>query len=99
MEKKCGICQRNKIENSARATLLILPVAAVQPISGGIAPGTAPISVHNVVRVFSGVYTKMYALRVNKPSAPVRMLTKYIRYTVPAADNEAENINASVGNK
>ena len=33
----------------------IEPVAAAQPITGGSAPGTAPISVASDVRVLSGV--------------------------------------------
>jgi len=33
----------------------MVPVAAVQPITGGIAPVTAPTSVLNVVRGLSGV--------------------------------------------
>ena len=31
------------------------PVAAAQPITGGKAPGTAPMAVFRVVRGFSGV--------------------------------------------
>jgi hypothetical protein len=33
-----------------------VPVAAVQPSSGGIAPGTAPTSSADVERRFIGVY-------------------------------------------
>jgi hypothetical protein len=36
---------------------VIFPVAAAHPITGGSAPGTAPTSVANEVRVLSGVYT------------------------------------------
>jgi len=34
------------------------PLAAAQPVSGGRAPGTAPINVQSEVRVFAGVYAK-----------------------------------------
>ncbi len=55
MAKKCGSCQKNKIANSAQPSPLNSPRAAVQPISGGNAPGTAPIAVFNQVTRLSGV--------------------------------------------
>ena len=44
MRRECSACAE-------------LPVAAVQPISGGNAPGMAPIKVFDVVTRFNGVYT------------------------------------------
>ena len=40
--RKCGICQKNRIANSTSPGASRRPVAAVQPMSGGIAPGIAP---------------------------------------------------------
>ena len=57
MARKCGICQKNTIRNNTSAMRSSVPVIAVQPITGGSAPGTAPISVFSVVVRFSGVYT------------------------------------------
>ena len=55
MAKKCGNCQKNKIANSAQPSPLNSPRAAVQPINGGNAPGTAPIAVFSHVTRLSGV--------------------------------------------
>ena len=41
--------------NSTMAGPEIVPVAAAHPMTGGSAPGTAPISVASEVRVLSGV--------------------------------------------
>ena len=41
--------------NSTIAGTEIVPVAAAQPITGGSAPGTAPMSVASEVRFLSGV--------------------------------------------
>ena len=45
-----------RMAKSSHAGVSSLPVAAVQPIIGGIAPGNAPMNVAQTVRVFSGVY-------------------------------------------
>src|SRR5688572_10099827 len=55
MAKKCGNCHRKRITKSDQAPRVISFEAAVQPIKGGIAPGTAPMAVEADVRVFSGV--------------------------------------------
>src|SRR6267154_3159818 len=47
---------RKSIEKSIHASKLSLPDAAAQPISGGIAPGKAPTSVHSGVLLLRGVY-------------------------------------------
>ena len=39
---KCGNCQRNTIRNNVAAARSNCPPTAVQPISTGIAPATAP---------------------------------------------------------
>ena len=44
--------------NRTSAGSVTSPVAALHPITGGRAPGTAPTSVDSDVRVLSGVYTK-----------------------------------------
>jgi hypothetical protein len=45
----------NTMPKSTMAGSEISPVAALQPITGGRAPGTAPTSVDSDVRVLSGV--------------------------------------------
>ena len=55
MEKKCGICQKNKIQKTTKAWFVIFPVAASHPPTGGIAPGTAPIKVFQGDFCFIGV--------------------------------------------
>ena len=53
--RKCGNCHKKSSANNAHAPMVISFEAAVQPISGGIAPGMAPIAVEADVRVLSGV--------------------------------------------
>ena len=43
------------MRNKAQASTPIRPVAAAQPITGGKAPGIAPITVLSVVQGLSGV--------------------------------------------
>ena len=52
---KCGICQRNTIAKSVAPPSAMLPCDAVQPMSGGSAPGIAPTSVASGERRFIGV--------------------------------------------
>ena len=52
---KCGICQRNTIANSAQPPGAMVPLAAVQPMRDGNAPGIAPTSVAMGERRFIGV--------------------------------------------
>ena len=59
MAMKCGSCQRKRIANAIQPPNESSFVAAVQPISGGTAPGIAPMSVQIVDTRLSGVYTKM----------------------------------------
>ena len=49
----------------------MVPRAAVQPISGGSAPGKAPTNVAIMLMRFSGVYTATYPTAVNSVSMPV----------------------------
>ena len=51
-----GICQRNMMQNTTNASMESAPVAAAQPMTGGIAPGTAPTTLLNEVVRLSGVY-------------------------------------------
>ena len=55
MARKCGTCQRNTIDEQRQRLRVNLAATAHQPMTGGIAPGTAPISVLSVVMRFSGV--------------------------------------------
>ena len=49
---------------------------AVHPISGGIAPGMAPIAVDADVRVLSGVYKSTYPMITVRPRNAVNGLTR-----------------------
>ena len=55
-DRKWGNCQRKRMAKSSQAPVSSLPVAAVHPIIGGIAPGIAPMKVAQTVRFLSGVY-------------------------------------------
>src|SRR4029077_6237317 len=55
-DMKGGNCQRKTMAKSPQAAGSRCPHAAVQPIKGGAAPGTAPTRVHRGVIRFSGVY-------------------------------------------
>ena len=55
MARKCGNCHKNNSANKTHAPRVISFAEEVQPISGGIAPGIAPIAVEAEVFVFSGV--------------------------------------------
>ncbi len=50
-----GSCQRKRIPNSTHAPSARSSRAATQPVTGGKAPGTAPMIVQSAVRIFSGV--------------------------------------------
>ena len=56
MARKCGTCQANMIANSSHAPRPTSPLAAAYPITGGIAPGTAPTNSAAPVNRFIGVY-------------------------------------------
>src|SRR5215212_2456206 len=53
--RKCGICQVKRIPNKIQAPASSDGCTAVQPITGGIAPDTAPTTVQKEVLRFSGV--------------------------------------------
>ena len=53
--QKVGLCQMKRIAKRAAASTEIELVIAVQPITGGIAPGMAPIMVLSEVHRFIGV--------------------------------------------
>ena len=52
---KCGSCQKAWMAKRASPSPPNSPRAAVQPINGGSAPGTAPTSVLSQVTRLSGV--------------------------------------------
>src|SRR5215831_2708236 len=72
----------------------IFPVAAAQPIKGGIAPGNAPTTVDSEDRVLSGVYPKRYAASVTIPSAAVSQLMRTARVASPATERTMPKIKA-----
>jgi hypothetical protein len=53
---KCGICHKNKIAKRTTPAASMLAVPAVQPSSGGMAPGIAPTWSAYCECCFSGVY-------------------------------------------
>ena len=55
MAVKCGSCHRKRMPNRKRPGADTSPVAAVQPINGGSAPGTAPTTTAHGERLFIGV--------------------------------------------
>ena len=55
MARKWGICQKNIIPKSTSPGSDCFPVAAVQPMSGGMAPGIAPTTSATAERCLSGV--------------------------------------------
>ena len=55
MARKWGSCQTKRSAKSASPRASIAPVAAVQPMSGGMAPGTAPTKSAAVLQRFIGV--------------------------------------------
>src|SRR5713101_9154275 len=83
--------------NSSHAPRSNLPLAAAQPIIGGIAPGSAPTNVAHTVRFFSGVYASKYARQVALPSAAGNRPAAKYRYSAPASDNATPKISASRG--
>jgi hypothetical protein len=52
------------MEKRAQPSNSIRPLPALNPIRGGIAPGTAPTKVLKEVHLFMGVYTKRYRASV-----------------------------------
>src|SRR5260370_23544295 len=95
MEQKCGTCQKKRIANSSHAPRSNLPLAATQPIIGGIAPGNAPTNVAHTVRFFSGVYASKYARQVALPRAAGSTPAAKSKYSAPAIDNAPPKITAS----
>src|SRR3954469_17935110 len=73
--RKCGSCQTNKMANSAKASRDREPVTLAQPISGGMAPGTAPTWSDHVVTRLSGVYASTYDDSAIQPSKAASELT------------------------
>src|SRR5688572_32733980 len=97
MARKWGSCQKNRMLNSAHAPGVTTPSTAAKPIIGGIAPGTAPTTVHKLVRVFSGVYANTYVTSVSAASAAASGFTRYARYSTPAEESTTANASASTG--
>ena len=52
---KCGICQKNRMAKRIHPRLETEPSAPDQPMSGGKAPATAPISVLHRLDFLAGV--------------------------------------------
>src|SRR5216684_4989049 len=97
MAWKCGNCQKKRMANSSQAPRSNLPLAATQPIIGGIAPGNAPTNVAHTVRFFSGVYASKYARQVALPSAAGSTPAAKYKYRAPASTNATPKISPPRG--
>ena len=97
MEKKWGICQKNKKQNIANVWLVTVPVAAIHPPTGGRAPGIAPIKVFHSDLCFMGVYTKRYTEIVINDNSPEYILTIIPSSNTPAVEAIIPNIRAPFG--
>ena len=73
------------------ASYVIAPVAAVQPKSGGIAPGIAPTNTAIGPTLFSGVYAKTYNTMLSTPKNVVSGLVKIQRNPIPKKANSVVN--------
>ena len=71
-----------------------LPVHAVHPITGGIAPTIDPIQVLVILSLFIGVYTALYRNILNTPRAAVSVLTPVARIRVPVTPDTSPNERA-----
>src|SRR5712692_10462789 len=97
MAWKCGNCQRNRIPKSNHAPRSSEPVAATQPIIGGIAPGNAPTNVAHTVRLFRRADASKYARPVAVPSAAGSTPAAKYKYRAPASDNATPTRRAARG--
>ena len=68
----------------AASTVSSAPPAAVQPITGGMAPTTAPTHVLSGVCCFIGVYASVYRPRVAAPSVAVTQFVPSASVARPA---------------
>src|SRR5579875_2425385 len=95
MAVKCGNCQRNSMRKSTQAPKERLPLAAAQPISGGMAPGTAPTSVQNGGLLFSGVYSAREDHTVRIASTHANVLAVQARGVAAAAESRSPKVGAA----
>ena len=68
-----------------KTRMVYIPVAAAQPITGGMAPTIAPISVFKGVYFFKGVYTLVYRKKLRRPREAVKLLQPRYNTEAPAA--------------
>ena len=73
------------------------PVAAVQPIKGGNAPGSAPTRVDNEDRRFIGVYTTTYESNAIAASSPASGVVSRVSIGTETNDSPMPNHNAVSG--
>ena len=74
-----------------------VPVAAAQPIIGGMAPTTAPSDVLDVLRRFIGVYSAQYISRLDTASNAATALTAPANSRTPALPVTAAKLTACSG--
>jgi len=74
-----------------------VPVAAAQPIIGGIAPTTAPSDVLDVLRRFIGVYSAQYINRLDNASNAARPFTPLANVSRPVSPVTAAKLTACNG--
>ena len=76
--------------------MILPPVAAAQPITGGMAPTIAPIHVFNSVCFFVYVYNPAYKPILARPNAATTGLVAAYNNAVPAKPVLAPNTVADV---
>src|SRR6185436_5548038 len=72
---KCGTCQKKSTPNRIQPSDDTRPSPAHQPMSGGNAPATAPISVLHVDQRLAGVYQPRYATIVSSVKSAASLST------------------------
>lgn len=71
-----------------------MPVQAVQPIMGGIAPTIDPTHVLAILYLFIGVYTRVYSPRLKAPNEAVRGFTPTASMVRPRDADITANVAA-----
>lgn len=70
------------------------PVAAVYPMTGGVAPTKDPIQVFKMFLLFIGVYMNEYNTRFNPPKTAVITFTYDVKMVNPRIPVTVAKVNA-----
>src|SRR5262249_33284580 len=83
MARVVGGCRRNRMANRTAAPTPTWPRAATHPVTGGSAPGTAPITMARGVTSLSGVEAERDRTTVDPGTLPGGRATARARETRP----------------